>query len=103
MKKLFLVLFFFSVALSTECTFAQEKVYYTIKAEANALMCPFLSPQLMEKLTKSGAVDVKKDEKLQLHFWTTKETEFSDEFILKMVEDIGYQSSNFSVERSHEN
>jgi hypothetical protein len=71
---------------------AQKNIEYTVTAEANALMCPFLSPQLMDRLAKYGAEDVTKDASLRLHFTTSAEKEMSDELILKLVEDVGYQA-----------
>lgn len=82
--------------------FSQGKVHYTLKADANALMCPFLSPQLMERLAQNGAVEVYKDSLIQLHFSTLKEKEFSDDFILKLVDDTGYQPKLFTILRKYE-
>ena len=79
-----------------------SKVRYTISASANALMCPFLSPQLMEKLTTSGADSIYKDDKLILHFITSKEKELVDIEINKMIEAVGYQSRNFKIFRKYE-
>jgi len=81
---------------------AQEKVNYTITAEAHALMCPFLSPKLMELLTKKGAEAIYKDEQLALHFYTAKSGEMSDDFILKLVEEIGYETRMFTIVRKYE-
>ena len=79
-----------------------NKVRYEVSASANALMCPFLSPQLMEKLTTSGADSIYKDDKLILHFITSKEKELDDIEINKMIEAVGYQSINFKILRKYE-
>lgn len=102
MKTFKLLFLLVSFSLLSSLSFGQHKVHYTINAEANALMCPFLSPQLMEKLTKKGAENVRKNESLQLLFTTTKEQELSDEALLKLIDDIGYQSKNFTIARSYE-
>ena len=100
MMKYFYILFF-SIAIGFS-TFSQKLVQYTLSAEAHALMCPFLSPQLMELLTKKGALDVKRNDQMQLIFYTKKEHEFTDEFIFNLVDQIGYEAKNFSVARKEE-
>lgn len=93
------------IVLSIFCylgVFSQSKVHYTLKAEANALMCPFLSPQLMERLAKHGAEEIFKDTLVQLHFSMPRETELSNDFILRLVDDIGYQSALFTISRRYE-
>ena len=115
MKTLFFILFSFFVNQflysqknirksdsKTEKNITYNKVRYTISASANALMCPFLSPQLMEKLTTSGADSIFKDDKLILHFITSKEKELVDIEINKMIEAVGYQSRNFKIVRNYE-
>jgi hypothetical protein len=77
-------------------------VYYTLDAKAKALMCPFLSPQLMNLLTEKGAKDVYKDEDLRLHFHTPRKEEMSDDYILEMVEHIGYDANIFTVYRTYD-
>jgi len=83
-------------------TFSQKLVQYTLSSEAHALTCPFLSPQLMELTTKKGALDVKRNDQMQLIFYTKKELEFTDEFILNLVDQIGYEAKNFSIARKEE-
>lgn len=83
-------------------TFGQTKVKYTMSAEAHALMCPFLSPQLMNLLTKNGAEGIYKDETLQLHFTTSKEKELTDDTLLKYVDLIGYDPKMFKISRIEE-
>lgn len=98
---LFLTTLVFTLTFSSPSV-AQEKVTYTITAEAHALMCPFLSPKLMDLLTKKGAEAIYKDEQLALHFFTSKAAEMSDELILKLVEEIGYETRMFSIVRNYE-
>lgn len=115
MKALFLILISFFVFQFSYCqnktrksdsknekNITYSKVRYTISASANALMCPFLSPQLMSKLTTSGADSIYKDDKLILHFITSKEKELVDFEINKMIEAVGYQSRNFKIVRNYE-
>jgi hypothetical protein len=102
MKTIKLLVPLLFLTLINSSVYCQSKVHYTISAEAHALMCPFLSPQLMEKLTKKGAEGIVKNEALQLLFTTSKENELSDELILKLVDDIGYQPSTFSIARTYE-
>ncbi len=79
-----------------------NKVRYEVSASANALMCPFLSPKLMDKLSKSGADSLYRDDKLILHFITTKDKEIQDVEINKIIEGTGYQSKNFRINRKYE-
>ncbi len=81
---------------------SQNRVKYTLYGEAHALMCPFLSPKLMDLLTKKGAEGIFKDQNLLVHFTTTKENELSDEIILKLIDDIGYEPKNFTITRINE-
>ncbi len=96
MKTISIFLFLFI----TSSIFAQNtSVKYVLTAEARALMCPFLSPKLIESLEKKGATDVFKDEELKLHFTTNKENELSDEVIFKLIDLVGYEPKNFKIER----
>jgi hypothetical protein len=84
-------------------SFAQSTlVKYVLSAEARALMCPFLSPKLIEALEKKGAEQVYKDEELKLHFTTKKENELSDEVILKVIDLVGYDPKYFKIDRVNE-
>lgn len=83
-------------------SFSQTKIKYTVSAEAHALMCPFLSPQFMSLLGKNGALDVYKDDQLQVHFYTTIETKLSDERIYQLVDQIGYDPRLFKISRIEE-
>jgi hypothetical protein len=94
-------LIIFSITLHF-LSFSQKVVHYTLSAEAHALMCPFLTPQLMELLSQKGAIDVKRNDQMQLLFYTKKENELSDELIFKLVDQIGYEVKNFSVARKEE-
>jgi len=99
------ILFLFTLVLTlafSQHSIAQEKVSYTITAEAHALMCPFLSPKLMDLLTKKGAEAIYKDDQLALHFYTSKTAEMTDELILKLVEEIGYETRMFTIVRDYE-
>lgn len=100
--KLRTLLFAFICFLSS-LTYSQTKIQYTVSAEAHALMCPFLSPKLMELLAKKGAAELSKDDQMILHFTTTKEEEMSDEFIFGLIDNIGYESKNFKIVRTIEN
>ncbi|MFM7638015.1 MAG: hypothetical protein ACKO6A_08175 [Bacteroidota bacterium] len=89
---------FLSYNSFTQSTF----VKYVLSAEARALMCPFLSPKLIEALEKKGAEQVYKDEELKLHFKTKKENELSDEAILKIIDFVGYDPKYFKIDRIKE-
>ena len=99
--KLRSILFGFICLLSTT-SFGQSKINYTLSAEAHALMCPFLSPKLIDLLAKKGAVEIAKDAEMQLHFYTSKEKEMSDELIYDLIDQIGYETKNFKIVRTME-
>jgi hypothetical protein len=102
MKKILVQLLFLAVFLAPQTVFSQTKVSYNITAEANALMCPFLSPKLMELLTKKGAEAVYKDDKLAVHFSTLKDLEMTDEFIKGLIDQIGYEPRLFTIVKTYE-
>jgi hypothetical protein len=102
MKKLLVQLVLLLVFFAPQSVFSQSKVSYTITAEANALMCPFLSPKFMELLTKKGAEGVYKDEKLAVHFTTGKDIEMTDEFIKGLIDQIGYEPRLFTIAKKYE-
>jgi hypothetical protein len=95
------LLFTFLMALGLGAV-AQTKIQYTVTAEAHALMCPFLSPKFMDLLTKKGAEGIYKDEQLAVHFTTSKDAPLSDELILTLVDEIGYDPRLFKVARKEE-
>jgi hypothetical protein len=90
------------ILISSSFAISQQKVNYVISAEANALMCPFLAPKLMESLTKKGAENIIKDKNLLLHFSTSKDKEISDSLIFKLVNNIGYEAKKFHVNRTYD-
>jgi hypothetical protein len=98
MKSIFLIAFLFI----TNIYFSQNTVKYSLYGEARALMCPFLSPKLMDLLTKKGAEGIYKDESLLIHFTSSKERELSDELIFKLIDEIGYEPKNFKITRTYE-
>jgi hypothetical protein len=94
--------FLFICAVSVSSIYAQSKVNYTLSAEAHALMCPFLSPKLMDLVTRKGATNVVRDEQMQLHFTTNIQTDWTDAFILDLVDQIGYDPKMFKVTKTYE-
>ena len=56
----------------------------------------------MDLLIKKGAEGMIKDDELQLHFFTQKDKELSDEVILNLVDAIGYEPKNFKIIRTYE-
>jgi len=96
-----ILLFTFLMTLGLSAV-AQTKIQYTVTAEAHALMCPFLSPKFMDLLTKKGAEGIYKDEQLAVHFSTSKDAPLSDELILTLVDEIGYDPRLFKVARKEE-
>ena len=98
MRKVIFIVVLFLTGLS----YSQNPVKYSLYGEARALMCPFLSPKLMDLLTKKGAEGIYKDENLLVHFTTSKERELSDELIFKLIDEIGYEPKNFKITRTYE-
>jgi hypothetical protein len=56
----------------------------------------------MTALGKNGAEDVYKDEQLQVHFYTSIDRKLSDERILQLVDQIGYDPKLFKITRVEE-
>jgi hypothetical protein len=56
----------------------------------------------MEHLTKKGALGIYKDENLLVHFTTSKKNELSDEIILNIIDEIGYDPKNFTITKTYE-
>jgi hypothetical protein len=100
MKLFYTILFFSFISAST--AFGQTKVNYTLSAEAHALMCPFMSPKLMDLISRKGATNVVRDEEMQLHFSTSIQTDWTNEFILDLVDQIGYDPKMFKVTKTYE-
>lgn len=98
MKKIIFIGLLFSVSIC----FGQ-KTNYIISANANALMCPFLSPKLMIALEKKGAKDILKTTDLKLTFYCLANEKISNEKILELVENIGYDPKQFKIETTEEN
>jgi len=97
MKKQLLIA---AILISTCSLFGQSKMNYSISAEAHALMCPFLSPQLMKQLTLKGAENIYKDDQSILHFTTAIDKQILDDTILKLVDNVGYEAKYFKIERT---
>lgn len=93
MKILILVAF---IVFST-VSFSQKKTRYVITAEANALMCPFLSPKLISLIEKNGGKSVVKTKELTLLFYCDEQNLLSEEKILEFVDNIGYDPRSFKV------
>jgi hypothetical protein len=56
----------------------------------------------MALLGKNGAEEVYKDDQLQVHFYTSKDKKLSDERILQLVDQIGYDPKLFKITRVEE-
>ena len=97
--KLLLIL---SIVLSSLICHGQKKTNYIIKAEANALMCPFLSPKLMSSIEKNGGKSVVKTKELTLLFYCEQSNVLSEARILELVDNLGYDPRMFKVEMKEE-
>jgi hypothetical protein len=100
MNQFYTFLFFSSITASA--VFGQTKVNYTLSADAHALMCPFMSPKLMDLISRKGASNVVRDDAMQLHFSTNIQTDWTNEFILDLVDQIGYDPKMFKVTKTYE-
>ena len=86
------IAFLFLLIIQSSYSFSQTKIKYTVSAEA----------QFMTALGKNGAEDVYKDEQLQVHFYTSIDRKLSDERILQLVDQIGYDPKLFKITRVEE-
>lgn len=89
------------VFFSLNC-FSQQTAYYSITAEAKSLMCPYLSPKFMILLEKEGAKNIIKHENYTITFQTEKEKLISDERILQIVDNVGYDPRLFKITITNE-
>jgi len=76
---------------------SSDSVLVTVTADQNAFMCPFLTPMFMEKLKKSNAISLRKEEDLSIHF-TLSKAEFSEDMIYKIAENVGYMRTLIHIE-----
>ena len=97
--KLLLIL---SIVLSSLVCHGQKKTNYIITAEANALMCPFLSPKLISSIEKNGGKSVVKTKELNLLFYCEQNNVLSEARILELVDNLGYDPRMFKVEMKEE-
>ena len=97
--KLLLIL---SIVLSSLVCHGQKKTNDIITAEANALMCPFLSPKLMSSIEKNGGKSVVKTKELTLLFYCEQSNVLSEARILELVDNLGYDPRMFKVEMKEE-
>jgi hypothetical protein len=56
----------------------------------------------MDLVTRKGATNVVRDEQMQLHFTTNIQTDWTDAFILDLVDQIGYDPKMFKVTKTYE-
>lgn len=96
------ILIFVSLVLFATVGFSQKKTRYLITAEANALMCPFLSPKLISSIEKNGGKSVVKTKELTLLFYCEQGNVLSEARILELVDNLGYDPRMFKVEMKEE-
>jgi hypothetical protein len=96
------ILLVVTVIFCSLISYSQKKTNYIITAEANALMCPFLSPKLISSIEKNGGKSVVKTKELSLLFYCEKSTVLTEARILELVDDIGYDPRMFKVEMKEE-
>jgi hypothetical protein len=69
-----------------------DSIHVLLTGASNAFMCPFLTPMFIEKLKANKAVGVMKNQDLTIQF-TMAKSDFSEELILRIAENIGYMRS----------
>jgi hypothetical protein len=77
-----------------------DSVSYDLFGESHALMCPFLSPQLISKLKSQGGVHFQRTSDYHLLFKTSRSGFISPSLILDMVERTGYERDKFLITHS---
>ena len=98
MKIILITILFFSALTG----YSQKHTNYIITAEANALMCPFLSPKLISSIEKNGGKSVVKTKELTLLFYCEQSNVLSEARILELVDNLGYDPRMFKVEMKEE-
>jgi hypothetical protein len=79
---------------------SSDSVTYDLFGEAHALMCPFLSPQLIAKLKLDGAKGFLRTPDYHLLFKTNRVGFIPPSRILDLVEKTGYERSKFVITHS---
>lgn len=77
-----------------------DSVTYDLFGEAHALMCPFLSPQLISKLKLEGAKGFHRTADYHLLFKTDQAGFIPSSRILDLVEKTGYERKKFMISHS---
>ncbi len=77
-----------------------DSVTYDLFGEAHALMCPFLSPQLIAKLKLEGATGFHRTSDYHLLFKTNQAGFISKSRVLELVEKTGYERNKFVISHS---
>ena len=90
-------LYFTEIGQRNTPKISSDSVLVTLTADQNAFMCPFLTPMFMEKLKKSNAISLRKEEDLSIHF-TLSKAEFSEDMIYKIAENVGYMRTLIHIE-----
>ena len=93
MKKILITLVCVTLA---SIAFSQSKKY-ELKAEGNALMCPFMGPRLKKQLELNGAQNILKDKSLVLSFDMPKENALDETTVLDIVKKVGYNPALFHL------
>lgn len=94
----YIAVFYYNCGISQQlASIAPDSLVYDLFGSAHALMCPFLSPKLQNKLEIEGGKSFIKTEDLHLIFKVPADKPISEERVMELVEKIGYEPAKFSL------
>ena len=96
---LFCVTFLYKSGTAQE-QISGDSVTYDLFGEGHALMCPFLSPQLISRIKQEGGRSFIRTSDYHLIFKTSDEGFIAVSRVLDMVQLVGYERKNFTLSYS---
>jgi hypothetical protein len=77
-----------------------QTISYKLTSKETAFMCPFLTPVFMNELTKAGAEDMHKDDKLIIHFDVPMTSLLDSVKVYRIASEVGFLPSFFTLEKT---
>jgi hypothetical protein len=93
-------MFFCGVFCSLGSVIIAQTISYRLTSKEKAFMCPFLTPVFMNELTKAGAEDIHKDDKLIIHFDVPMTSSLDSVKVYRIASEVGFLPSFFTLEKT---
>ncbi len=88
------------VFCSVSSVMMAQTTSYKLTSKEKAFMCPFLTPVFMNELTKAGAEDMHKDDKLIIHFDVPMTSSLDSVKVYRIASEVGFLPSFFTLEKT---